>query len=128
MESPQSSFIPLASLIPGNGSSQPFACLSFLSLLQLLCIFAAQPDCSTLLALRSRSFLLVQNQRTSQGQVTRPILGSVTMASGTNWVCLLLGSKAMTNLDSILKSRDITLPTKVHIVKAMFFPSSHVQL
>ena len=36
--------------------------------------------------------------------------------------CLLLGRKAMTNLDSILKSRDITLPTKVHVVKAMVFP------
>ena len=36
--------------------------------------------------------------------------------------CLLLGRKAMTNLDSILKSRDIILLTKVHIVKAMFFP------
>ena len=36
--------------------------------------------------------------------------------------CLLPGRKAMTNLDSILKSRDITLPTKVHIVKAMIFP------
>ena len=36
--------------------------------------------------------------------------------------CLLLGRKAMTNLDSILKSRDITLPTKVHVVKAMIFP------
>ena len=35
---------------------------------------------------------------------------------------LLLERKAMTNLDSILKSRDITLPTKVHIVKAMVFP------
>ena len=35
---------------------------------------------------------------------------------------LLLGRKAMTNLDSILKSRDIPLPTKVHIVKAMVFP------
>ena len=35
---------------------------------------------------------------------------------------LFLGRKAMTNLDSILKSRDITLPTKVHIVKAMVFP------
>ena len=35
---------------------------------------------------------------------------------------LLLGRKAMTNLDSILKSRDITLPIKVHIVKAMVFP------
>ena len=36
--------------------------------------------------------------------------------------CLLLGRKAMTNLDSILKSRDVTLPTKVHLVKAMAFP------
>ena len=36
--------------------------------------------------------------------------------------CLLLGRKAMTNLDSILKSRDITLPTKVHLVKTMVFP------
>ena len=36
--------------------------------------------------------------------------------------CLLLGRKVMTNLDSILKSRDITLPTKVCLVKAMFFP------
>ena len=36
--------------------------------------------------------------------------------------CLLLGRKAMSNLDSILKSRDITLPTKVHLVKAMVFP------
>ena len=36
--------------------------------------------------------------------------------------CLLLGKRAMTNLDSILKSRDITLSTKVHLVKAMVFP------
>ena len=36
--------------------------------------------------------------------------------------CLLLGRKGMTNLDSILKSRNITLPTKVHLVKAMVFP------
>ena len=36
--------------------------------------------------------------------------------------CLLLGRKAMTNLDSILKTRDITLPTKVHLIKAMVFP------
>ena len=36
--------------------------------------------------------------------------------------CLLLEKKVMTNLDSILKSRDITLPTKVHLVKAMVFP------
>ena len=36
--------------------------------------------------------------------------------------CLLLGRKAVTNLDSILKSRDIPLPTKLHLVKAMIFP------
>ena len=36
--------------------------------------------------------------------------------------CLLLGRKVMTNLDSILKSRNITLPTKIHLVKAMVFP------
>ena len=40
--------------------------------------------------------------------------------------CLLLGRKVMTDLDSILKSRDITLPTMVHLVKAMFFSSSHI--
>ena len=39
---------------------------------------------------------------------------------------LLLGRKAMTNLDSILKSREITLPTKLHLVKAMVFSSGHV--
>ena len=36
--------------------------------------------------------------------------------------CLFLGRKAMTNINSILKNRDITLPTKVHLVKAMLFP------
>ena len=40
--------------------------------------------------------------------------------------CLLIGRKAMTNLDSILKSRDITLLTKVHLVKAVVFSSGHV--
>ena len=42
--------------------------------------------------------------------------------SHENKRCLLLGRKVMTNLDSIFKSRDITLPTKVHLVKAMVFP------
>ena len=41
---------------------------------------------------------------------------------------LLLGRKVITNLDSILKSRDIALPTKVHLVKAMFFSSDHVRM
>ena len=53
-------------------------------------------------------------------------LGSKITADG-DWSheikrCLLLGRKVMTNLDSLLKSRDITLPTKVHLVKAMVFP------
>ena len=42
--------------------------------------------------------------------------------------CLLLGRNVMTNLDSIFKSRDITLPTKVRLVKAMVFSSSHVRM
>ena len=41
---------------------------------------------------------------------------------------LLLGRKAMTNLEGILKSRDVTLPTKVHRVKAVVFSNSHVQM
>ena len=53
-------------------------------------------------------------------------LGSETTADGDCSQeikrCLLLGRKAVTNLDSILKSRDVTLPTKVHLVKAMVLP------
>ena len=48
-------------------------------------------------------------------------LQMVTAAMKLNW-CLLLGRKVMTNPDSILKSKGITLPTKVHLVKAMVFP------
>ena len=50
--------------------------------------------------------------------------GSKITADGdcSHEIRLLLGRKVMTNLDSILKSRDITLPTKVHLVKAMIFP------
>ena len=44
------------------------------------------------------------------------------VTAGLNKRHLLLGRKVMTNLDSILKSRDIILPTKVHLVKAMVFP------
>ena len=54
------------------------------------------------------------------------ILGSTITADGDCCHeikrCLLLGRKVMTNLDRILKSRDITLPTKVHLVKTMVFP------
>ena len=57
-------------------------------------------------------------------------LGSIITADGncSHEIkrCLLLGRKPMTNLDSILKTRDITLPTNVHLVKVTFFSSSHV--
>ena len=56
-------------------------------------------------------FILGGSKITSDGDFSHEIKG-----------CLLLGRKAMTNLDSILKSRHITLPTKVHLVKAMVFP------
>ena len=66
-------------------------------------------------------------------QVGKPVMGLRTFTTVCELItadgdcsheikrCLLLGRKAMTNLDSILKSRDITLPTRVHIVKAMVF-------
>ena len=55
------------------------------------------------------------------------ILGGSKLTADGNYSheikrCLLLGRKTMTNLDSMLKSKDITLPTKVHLVKAMVFP------
>ena len=58
-----------------------------------------------------RDFILVGSKVTAKGDCSHEIKR-----------CLLLGRKAMTNLDSILKSRDITLLTKVHPVKAMAFP------
>ena len=56
-------------------------------------------------------FIFVGSQITADGDCSHEIKR-----------CLFLGGKAMTNLDSILKSRDITLPTKVHLVKAMVLP------
>ena len=56
-------------------------------------------------------FILGGSNITADGDCSHEIKG-----------CLLLGGKVMTNLDSMLKSRDITLPTKVHLVKAMIFP------
>ena len=58
-----------------------------------------------------REFLLGGSKITADGDCSHEIKR-----------CLLLGRKAMTNLDSILKSRDITLSTKVHLVKAIVFP------
>ena len=59
-------------------------------------------------------FILGGSKITADGDCSHEIKG-----------CLLLGRKVMTNLDSILKSRDITLPTKIHLVKAMVFFNSH---
>ena len=56
-------------------------------------------------------FIFLGSKITADGDCSHDIKGR-----------LLLGRKVMTNLDSILKSRDITLPTKVHLVKAMVFP------
>ena len=53
---------------------------------------------------------------------------SLQMVIAAMKLCLLLGRKVMTKLDSLLKSRDITLPTKVRLVKAMVFSSSHAWL
>ena len=76
----------------------------------------------------------------ASGPITSWQIDGETMETGTDFIflgskitadgdcsheierCLLLGRKVMTNLDSILKSRDMTLPTKVHLVKAMLFP------
>ena len=55
-------------------------------------------------------FIFLDSKSTPDGECSREIKR-----------CLLLGRKAMTNLDSILKSREITFPTKVHLVKAMVF-------
>ena len=60
---------------------------------------------------RVTDFIFLGSKITSDGDYSHKI---------KRW--LLLGRKAMTNLDSILKSRDITLPTKAYIVKAMVFP------
>ena len=58
-----------------------------------------------------RDFLFVGSKITADGDCSHEIK-----------ICLLLGRKIMTNLDSVLKSRDITLSTKVHLVKALVFP------
>ena len=90
-----------------------------------------------------RADLKVNMQKTkitASGPITSGQIEGETMETMTDFICLgskitadgdfsheikrhlLLGSKAMTNLDCILKSRDDTLPTKVHLVKAMIFP------
>ena len=76
----------------------------------------------------------------ASGPITSWLIDGETVETGTDFIflgskitadgdcsheikrCLLLGRKAVTNLDSTLKNRDITLPAKVHLVKALFFP------
>ena len=67
------------------------------------------------------------NRKGTSGALTDFILGGSKITADGDCSheikrCFLLGRKVMTNLDSLFKSRDITLPTKVHLVKAMVFP------
>ena len=82
----------------------------------------------------------------ASGSITSWQIGGETMKTVTDFIflgskitvdndgsheikrCFLLGRRAMTNLDSILKSRDIPLPIEAHIVKAMVLPVSHVRM
>ena len=73
------------------------------------CITSWQIDGETMETLTDFSFLVSKN--TADGDCNHAIKR-----------CLLLGRKVMTNLDSILKSRDITLPTEAHLVKPLVFP------
>ena len=76
--------------------------------------------------IKSRILLCQQRSKTVETVSDFIFLGSKITAVGDCSheinICLVLGRKVMTNLDSIFKSRDITLPTKVHLVKAMVFP------
>ena len=66
-----------------------------------------------------------------EGQKVEAVTDFIFLGSKITWVTAamnFLGRKAMTNLGSVLKSRDITLLTKVHIVKDMIFSSSHVRM
>ena len=92
---------------------------------------------------REKAGLKLNIQKTKNvapGPITSWQIDGETMETGTDFIflgfkitadgdcsheikrCLLLGRKALTNLDSILKNRDVTFPTKVHLVKAMVFP------
>ena len=71
-----------------------------------------QIDGETMETVTVTDFIVLSSKITADGDCSHEIK-----------TCLLLGRKAMTNLDSILKSRDITLPTKVHLVRAIIFPA-----
>ena len=76
-----------------------------------LLVSAAAPDRWKIDGETVSDFIFWGSKITADGNCSHEIEG-----------CLLLGRKVMTNLDGILKSRDITLPTKVHLVKAVVFP------
>ena len=69
-----------------------------------------------------KSLLMKVKEESEKAGLELSIQKPKIMASGSHEMALLLGRKAMTNLDSILRSRDITLSTKVCLVKAMVFP------
>ena len=83
--------------------------------IQKIKVLASSPIISWQIGVKTietvRYFIFLSSKITADGDCSYEILR-----------CLLLGRKAMTNLDSILKNKDITLPTKVHLVKAMVFP------
>ena len=70
----------------------------------------------------SQSHHFMANGRDKNGNIDRFIFLGSEITAAMKLRHLLLGRKAMTNLDSVLKSRDITLLTKVHVVKSMVFP------
>ena len=79
----------------------------------------------------TQSYHFMENRWGNNGNSDRLILGGSKITADGD--CsheikrrLLLGTKVMSNLDSMLKSRDVTFPTKVHLVKAMFFSNSHI--
>ena len=88
-------------------------------------------DDTTLLAENKeelKSLLMKVKEESEKAGLELNIQKTKIMASGGHEMALLLRRKAMTNLDSILKCRDITLPKKVHIVKAMVFQPSCVDM
>ena len=92
----------------------------------VLCKWERDPIVSTTTSRDTCCDMMFTFDREVISIVTDFLLGSKVTADGDCSLeikrCLLLGRKSMTNLDSILKSRDITFPTKVHLVKATVFP------
>ena len=85
-----------------------------------MCIISWQIDGETVETVAD--FIFLGSKITADGDCSHEIKGLTYLHEIERLTRLLPGRKVMANLDSILKSRDITLPTKVHLVKAMVFP------